>query len=363
MPTLHVVTKDTRAVLKWGIISCIVLAILWNGFFFLKNTLFPPKEPPPTVTYGVLPNVIFPKNFTDEKLTYTLNTISGSLPSFPDKVNVYQIINPIPNLLDLKNTENLASGAHFTDQEGNLLQETQVTPTLYSWTNPLTLPRTLKIDITTNNFNLTSPYATNSAVENGLTSITTDKAPGIAEGYIEGLNPRIKNLDDNLTTSQPLNIINGVTVPAKGGIDTKVIRVDFFQKNVDILPGDKDTAKAFYTDPPNSSIYAIIGDEFGQDTYQEIFEANAFFQDVDTTQSATYPIITAAQAYQELQEGKAFIAGFYGTSPNVVITNVEIGYYVGNSLQQYTWPVIVFSNPSTGFYAYVPAITDQWIQK
>ena len=47
---------------------------------------------------------------------------------------------------------------------------------------------------------------------------------------------------------------------------------------------------------------------------------------------------------------------------NVEINNVFPAYYVSTKTQVYLMPIFVFQG-SNNFYAYVPAVTDEWINK
>ena len=95
--------------------------------------------------------------------------------------------------------------------------------------------------------------------------------------------------------------------------------------------------------------------------YQDwILEANYSRQNI-MDESATYPIKTAQQAFEELQEGNGFIASHSGDSTNVKIKEVYLALYSEGKLQQYLTPVIVFEGDNN-FVAYVPAVTDEWIE-
>jgi len=92
----------------------VALVIVVSGILFIKQTFFPTPPPKPTLAFGTLNPQLFPKNASDKKFTYVINTLSGALPSFPDQAKIYKMqINP-PDLLGLTNAKQIAGGAGFT---------------------------------------------------------------------------------------------------------------------------------------------------------------------------------------------------------------------------------------------------------
>jgi hypothetical protein len=88
MWTLHSVTQETRTILKWaaiGIGTIIVILFLIRTGKQLKEYFFPTPQAAPTVGFGKLPKMDLPTNVVSGDFTYTLDTISGFLPAFPDR--------------------------------------------------------------------------------------------------------------------------------------------------------------------------------------------------------------------------------------------------------------------------------------
>src|SRR5574342_102076 len=102
--TLHDTVELSKKVLIWfsgAIAGIIVIVLLFQLGIIIKNVLFPPKVQPPTFTYGKLPQIRFPENAVTQKFTFTLNTLSGTLPELPNRLNVFQITEAQPNFLNL----------------------------------------------------------------------------------------------------------------------------------------------------------------------------------------------------------------------------------------------------------------------
>src|SRR5258708_21718822 len=108
MLTIHQSTEDTKKILLYGGGIVGVLLLLFITFKTGKaiyERFFPPPPPPPPMQFGKIPPVSFPPNDYTAKLTYNLNTISGTLPKFPDRETVYAILQPEPNLLSFSNIQ------------------------------------------------------------------------------------------------------------------------------------------------------------------------------------------------------------------------------------------------------------------
>ncbi len=210
----------------------------------------------------------------------------------------------------------------------------------------------LIFDSLTNNYDLQSQFYADPTVLSAANLPTIPDAIAQAHEFFDTMQSFPKDIDPNKTTTQLLNVKAGSFYPASSLSTAQIIRVDFYQQDYNKLP-------IFYPNPPYSGISAIIAS--GKDQSVQIVEAHRNWQQI-TDQSGTYPLKTTAQAFDELQKGKAYIAAYTGTSTTIQINNVLMGYYVGPSQQKYLMPIIVFQG-NDGFYAYVSAVTDAWIGK
>jgi hypothetical protein len=95
----------------------------------------------------------------------------------------------------------------------------------------------------------------------------------------------------------------------------------------------------------------------GGSEHAQVVEAH-FYHYYPGKDSATYPLKSSKELFNELLQGKAHIAAYDGSSPNVTITDISLAYYV-DSNHGYFMPVAVFKG-SGNFYAYLPAVSDQW---
>lgn len=346
MFTLSQASYDTKEILKWGglfIAGLVIIIVFIQIFLVVKEAIFPTPPPKPTVAFNKLDPQLFPVNNTGKKLTYKINTLTGYLPSFLNQTKVFKIQTFTPDLLSLQNAKAKVLVVGFASNP------TQVSNTVYEWTNTdfAGLTQTIKMNIINNNFTLTSDFASNQALysKNLVNEKDSIKA---ATNYLSQINTLPGDIDTNRTKTKFITIQNGVSMPSTSLSDSKGVEVDYFQKDVNSM-------SLVYEKPNSSSLNFLVGPD------GEILQAQYFYQ-TPTNESATYPIKTSALAYEDLQKGFAYIASYDGSSTSVSINNAFLAYYMSSQAQNFLMPVIVFQG-SDNFTAYVPAVTDEWINK
>ncbi len=355
MPTLHTVTEDTKKTAKWGalgLIGIIVLFFVVRIGVGLRENFFPTPPPPPTVSFGKLPPLVFPKNAADKKLTYIVNTITGGLPILTATASVYPIEKPQPNLLNLKRAQERAATVKFENQPEPLSDP------WYVWSEQIPPFRKLILNIVSSNFTITSNFLNDP--DSILINTNAPDAASSQTAAISFLSKLItfpRDIDVTKTKTTLLAIENQQIVEASSPSTAHLVRVDFFQKNVDGLP-------IYYPRPPQSTMHlTLTGGRFNE----QVVEANFNHFNIEIT-SATYPIKTAEEAFKKLQEGNGYIASYFGEENTMSIKKVFLAYYLGSSPtndkdipQSYLMPIFVFEGEN-GFFAYVSAITDAWIE-
>jgi len=348
MTTLHKAAEQTRGILKWvsiGIAILIAISLfikLWN---VIKARSTPP--PPPTVSFGKLPSLVFPQNIIDaSSFTYFLNTLSGTLPGFPDRTTVYALVQAQPDLLALSNVKILVQKtAEF------LPNPTPLSDILYQWKGNSPPWKIVTFNILTYDFDLTSSYLTDPTVLKTANLGDENQAVSQAKQYLNLLSSYPGDIDENKTTSSFFAITNGTLIPATSLSTAQIIRIDFFQNDVDKIP-------VYYPKWPQSIMNVLIG---SGDNLPQIVEAHYVHRTL-TGNSGTYPIKTAKEAFQELQNGNAYIASYKGSGKNIGIRDISLGYYISDTTNQYLQPIIVFQGDD-GFFAFVNAIPDIWTHK
>lgn len=349
MSSLSQVTSATRKLLEYiGIIvgSILLLVIVFNAGKALKEFFSPTPPPPPTVSFGKVPQILFPISPIQTQLTFTVNTLTGSLPQLPDRATVYKMAAPAPNLLGLDKAKTIAAAAGFKTNPIALSESS------YKWTTTDPLAKTFTMNTQTLDFSLSSPYMTNQIVQNAQFLPNETDAVKLSQQFFDGILALPTTIDTSKTKTTLLSIQNGQLRPASSLSDAKIIRVDYFMKSVEKLP--------LYTiNPSQSLLYTLVAST--DNSSPQIVEAQYVHKAI-SDQKATYPIKTASQALDDLKNGKGYIAAFSGSGTTVSITDVSLGYFLDTTSQDYLEPLIVLQGDQ-GFVAYVAALTDTWTQK
>lgn len=356
MPTLHDVTDKTKLILRWAgitVAACIVILLLYQGGLFIKNTFFPTKAPPPTALFGKLPPISFPKDTANKKFNYVVDTVTGKLPVFideqkkpRDRIKVYTISHNELTLLDLQETKNRVANVGFSGPG------IPISENIYRFQKRDHLPKTLDIDIINKNFTVSSSFAFNQEILDALNIPNQSEAISDTTSFARTLGAYPEDIDTTKTKVQLLKLKNGVLFDAEDITDAQIIRVDYFQKDQDLLP-------IFYPKGIYSSMYFLVGSS--QRSESNIVLSNFYHQSI-TTKNATYKLKPVTIAYDELKEGKGYIAASFVKGDSIKIQDVLLGYYAGNEYQDYLMPIYIFKGREDEFYAYVSAVDNSWIK-
>lgn len=349
MFTLSDASRDTKEILKWGgIFFAILISVLLliRLGFFIKELLYPSPPPKPTLSFGKLQQQSFPQNAVSQNLTYSINTLTGDVPSFPEQMKVYRIKLYQPDLLDLKNSE------QAVDQAGFSPGYTKISDSVYQWSGisrtTAQLVKTIKMDIVSKKFTLTYPFTTDPEITSPPNEIDVDVAKNRVENMLSEMNLLFEDIDLTKTQTKLLLIKDSSVLPASSLSNAQLVEVDLYQMDLDKYP-------IYYEKPYPSNMSFLVGNR------TEIVNGEFIHQSA-SEEFATYPIKSGSKALEELKSGKAYIASYFGTNTNISITNVFLAYYIGSQAQDFIMPIIVFEG-NDGFFAYVPAVMDEWISK
>ncbi len=344
MVSLSIFQHDAKTILKWVLIFIAIIFgifILIKGIFFIKNIFIPAKPTPASVSFGKIPPISF-QNGLQTKLTYKLDTISGELPSLPDKVNVYKMGGAEPDILGVEKAKEKVNSLGF---EGD---PEQLSDTTYVWRKTEPFPQELVINTLTGQVNLTTAFKNYDEIKTAVNLPTEEQAIADAKTFLNNLSIFTDDLDEESVITQLYSIDGPVINPASSLSNAELIGVYYPQKKINDL-------EVYYPRGLQSPIGIIIGSE------DQVVDARYFHQSI-TDESATYPIKTAKQAWEELKNNKAYVASYNGTSEEVLVKEVELGYYMEGKTQKYLEPIIVFKG-NDDFLAFVSAVTGEWTGK
>lgn len=329
---------------KYGILSAKILGALFVLFllfkvgFAVKEAIFPSPPPAPGTAFGKLQNVVFPQGENSSKFSYSVDTLSGSLPNFPMIFPVYKMVGYVPNLLDLENTQKVVEAAGFN---GNGIK---LTDREYFWQKAD--GSRLTIDILTKDYSLDIRLAQ----DNSRTQMKNeDQAITTASSFVDSLFPP-NDLDKSKTKTNLLFLQGSNLTKVQSLSAANLVAVNFFQKDINDY-------QIFYPNKDSSTmtIYIAKGNP-----RPEVVGASFHHQYVGND-SSTYPLISSQEAFDILKKGGGYIVSSNDNNKNVSIKNVRLGYYMSEDKQSYLQPIMIFEG--NDFIAYVPAVKDEWLSK
>lgn len=351
MFTLSDASTDTKKVLEvLGIIVGVILTIfvIYKIVLFVKEIFYPTPPPKPTVAFGLLQPQVFPSSVSDKTFSYSINTLTGGLPQFPNQARVYTMQAIQPDLLAVKKFEEKVIAVNY--DRGY----TAISDKVFEWKSSKRygeIEKRIRTNIVDGSFKITSDYMLDKDILSAKNLPTQEKAISIAQSMLGNMQMIPDDIDLSKNKTNLFSVNNSTLLTASSLSNSQVIEVNFFQKDVNKLP-------IYYEKPFSSNISILVA---GGSSLPQIVGANYIHQSI-SNQSSTYPIKTANQAFDELNKGKAYIGSYFGSLSNINITDISLGYYIGSNLQDYMMPIFVFKG-GDGFSAYVPAITDVWINK
>lgn len=339
----------TRKVVRFGIyfiIGYLVLRFALNAAINLKKTFFPEPPPPPTVGFDILPAIAFPqKDQNLPELKYAVETPTGTLPQFPDQLKVYYMPQSLPTLDSVDQSRAIAAKLGF-DPSAEKLSET-----IYRYSHR-EKPSDLTMNIIWKSFSITYNLAADVSPLNSPPP-TVAQALAIAKGYLKQAGILYEPLANGSSTHEFLRVESQKLVSAISLSEADLTKINLYRQS---FGTEENPIPNVTSDPNESNVWFILSGD------KNIIAAEYHFYEVDRNNFHTYPLKTAEQALQDLQEGKGYVASL-GTNPegNIVIRDIYLAYYDPDLPSQFFQPVVVFEGDG-GFVAYVPAVTDLYYE-
>lgn len=336
MATLHSVTDGIKTLFKISIL--LLFLILFTVLIFkMKDVFFPAQKPAPEQAFGALPTISFPQSSQTKPTTYTLDTVTGSLPVFSDRIDVYKITPVQSSLLAAKKASDTLSSAGF--KQG----PQAVSETIYQYTDIDPPERKILYNIFSSNFQLQSSFFENPDVISATRLGTEADAKSTAENFLQQVRAYPSDLDPEKTKTTLFSINNNTLIPASSLSTAQIIQVEFFQK-------DKGGIPIVYPKPISPMNLFV-----GSTKFNPLVLSGLFFHQEISEEKSQYPLITAQNAFDTLKNGDAYIVSNSQNAKTISIKNIYLAYYIGETEQEYAFPVVVFEGDN-GFIAYVPAI-------
>jgi hypothetical protein len=343
MTPLRKAAEVSQLIIKWGSISIVGLMVgrlVIGGVINWYKQAFP-NIPDPTIGFGILPPVSFPKQ-EPRQLSYRLETVSGKLPSMPTLAEVLMVKAQRPNLLALERSQEDATILGFK------VNPDKVSDTTYRWVIQNPAPMSLTASIYDGRFIWKTDWSSNPNFLAVKTLPTQNQAIKEARDLVGKVEDDPTDLTEGEATISYLKGFNGAFQPATSLADADFVQVDLYRRPYnDLYP--------FVTSQSQQGVVRAILS--GNPRAGRILQVEYNYFLVDYASVETYPLRPIAQAWQELQQGKGYIASLDPGVTEIVVRNVELGYFDSFEPQQYMQPVYIFTGDNE-FVGYIQAVKD-----
>lgn len=351
MSSLTEIAVTTKKIALWLIIGFVayilVKALVGFGIQYWKATHTIPI-PPPNSLFGDLPYPKFPESVTTSTgLAFTLQNIEGAPPETTDAGKVYFMPKKAPNLLSAQKAKKFAKKLEFTKEP------TELTSTLYHFTDPKEPLRSLQVDITTLNFKLNYEYEKSPQIFFQGEIKSKSQAKNEVYDFIRFNGLFSKSVLDGKITSDLLKFDLAAKTFQKASslAGSNAVRVNFLRKELGglkILPPDFNKSYNYVLYTPSKS------------TKKRILKIHYTFWPIDFDNFATYPLRSAESAWEDLLAGKGTVIylGYNNLNENIIIREIYLAYYDNEEPQMFLQPIFVFEGDKE-FVAYLPAVVEE----
>lgn len=306
----------------------------------------PPAPPPPTVSFGKLPKIIFPELPDKPKLSYKLETIEGSLPQLTEIVKVFFMPQGEPNLLASDEAIQTAQRMGFKDQPE------VVQPTFYRWKTTAIIPTTLEMDIYNGTFRFFSEYQNDEEIKTAKNLPSQEEAAQESKSFLERNGFLPSDLANGTVGFEYFRLENGL-IPVTKLPEAQLIRVNFFRADLEEL-------KILPPYPKNSLVSFLFSGS--RTTGKRILEINYSYYPIEKEIFSTYPLKPITQAWNELQAGDGHLVNYPAGQNLITVRKAYLAYYDSSAEKQhFLQPIYVFEGDGN-FIAYVAALDPQWTE-
>lgn len=343
-------TLTQTAILTKQIITISIFAVILGLASFIGYKLWlsyylahlPPVEEKPDTKFGLLPAPDFPKSsVSTSNFSYALDTVTGGLPKVGQEAGfekihkVYFAVQSFATLLSAEKSQALAEKFGITTLP-QILSETK-----YEFKDQ---GKTLNVDLDNGNFS----YIKEATISAKETPDDESRLIGGFENVLASLGALKEDLRTGRTKVTLLKIEGARLIPTELRSEAEAAQISLWPAPID--------KKSIFTPDFNKSLVTVI--VAGRaDNIENYLSLRFTYYPIDTTTFATYPIKGAEVAFEDLKSGKGVVV-VEPDKPEVSITSVYMGYFLGESYSPYLQPIFVFEGPH--FVAYVPAIREEF---
>ena len=322
-----------------GLVVLIFVLILLAGGKRIKQAFFPAGPLPASVAFGKLPKVDLGEGIGPAgDVTYTLETISGDLPTLPGTAKVLAVAEPEPSFGDLERIKGRFAKIGF------LTEPVEISPGRLKFIDPANEARILTVERLTGNFTLESDWANNAQVIGGRPA-SVAQAQQQAETFLRGLGIDTAQLAPERIEKRNLRIDGGALTPTAALASANLVEVNFSRSDIDGLP-------VIWPKLEKSKVSVLVSQRGVEEATFEVLPLEKF-------KFASYPLKGAVRAFEDLKGGKGVFNNV--GEKEIVIVDVSLGYVETGSGSRFLQPFYFFKGLEK-FIAYVPAVDERWLE-
>lgn len=332
----------SRVIIKWGFIGLVALMVgrmvISGAISWYKQAH--PVIPPATIGFGILPAVAFPAQ-EPIAVTYTLETVTGKLPSFPTQA---EVILETPQRQSLLAMERASKEVAVLGFKGS---PEKISDVSYRWRQSSPIASALTMMIYDGRFVWETDWSANPNFLTEKSLPSREEAIKSALEYFRKVDNEATDITEENAQITYLKGLAGVFQPVTSLLEADFIQVDLFRSPLEDRP--------FVTSTPTQAPFRVILS--GNSRLGRVVRLDYNYFSLDYTESETYPLRPITQAWKELSEGKGYIASLDNGVTEVVVRKVELAYYDSFEPQSYVQPVYKFSGDGN-FVGYIQAVKD-----
>jgi len=336
--------------IKFSIIVLILYFVGKAGVIYTIKKLTPvPPPPPPQIGFGKIKpiklySLPLSKNAAPE---YLLDTKTGKLPEFNDRIELYKTKPPLATILSEKRTRDIAIKLGFTSNP------VQVSTTEFVWENS---NERMKMTANTvlNNYKLTFDLIRPPSSVSSRKALAEKKAQDAALKFLDFIGLSHPDLVNAKKRVSYLILENGIYRTAQENESAHFSRVDFVRSI-----GKKEDIKIFNSQP-NFSLISVYVTNNGKENVIPQFEYT--YWDYDTEKGSTYPLLDVNSAWSNVISGNGILASLIEEGKNeyssytppeisrLEIRDVELIYIEIPNYFEVLQPFYIFTGISKDIY-------------
>lgn len=368
--SLTTTAKKVRLILKlgWLVIFIPLIALFIHRIMSAPGRRPPGETPPPafTAVFGKVPALAIDTiGLQSGTPSVTLDLVNARLPESPEILEVFPILSAPYGFLSRDRALELARKIGFSE-EPQVVDETQLV-----WRRGL---ESLTMNATTLNFRYTYDYRSNPTVFRPGRFATENFAVSAGNKVMSDLailgGTRGPDLSKGQVTSQKLRYDGTDLVSSATLAQTSAILINYSRIPIQEI---QVVSPTYYNSIVNILVPSV--------TEPKMLELNYTYWEFDRKKGGTYPVTPASSAMnlflQSPDQYIVFLGDAETAAQDTTITSVteyivkqmHTAYFDTAEYQQYLQPIwvvlgeaVLASRSRVDFVAYIPAITNEWIQ-